>query len=56
LKALKPQLIPWFNQLYSQRCDYAHKGFVIADDRTSSLVSDSIKNVMSLLAAKLSVN
>lgn len=56
LKALKPKLAPWFDNLYLQRCKYAHKGFVLRTDATWKLISDSMTNVMSLLAAKLSVS
>ena len=56
LKALKPKLAPWFDSLYLQRCEYAHKGFVLRTDATWMLISDSMSNVMSLLAAKLSVS
>jgi hypothetical protein len=56
LKALKPQLSSWFDKLYQQRCEYAHKGFVLRTDETWKLISDSMTNVMSLLVAKLSVS
>jgi hypothetical protein len=56
LKALKPQLISWFQTLYRQRCEYAHRGFVLRTDETLALITDSMKNVMSLLVAKLSVS
>jgi len=56
LNALKPELTPWFKELYNQRCGYAHKGFVLRTDTTLALIRDSVKNVMTLLAAKLSVN
>jgi hypothetical protein len=55
LNALKPQLTTWFKNLYDQRCEYAHKGFVLRTDRTSALIRDSVMNVMTLLAAKLSL-
>jgi hypothetical protein len=55
LKALKPSLVAWFDSLYKLRCDYAHRGFVIRDEGTMSSVMESVKNVMILLAAKLSV-
>lgn len=55
LNALKPSLVPWFEKLYKLRCDYAHRGFVIKDQETMGLTMESIRNVMSLLAAKLSV-
>jgi hypothetical protein len=55
LNALKPQLVSWFRRLYGQRNGYAHKGFVLRTDETFALIADSMKNVMSLLVAKLSV-
>ena len=55
LKALKPQLTAWFKELYNQRCEYAHKGFVLRTDRTLALIRDSVINVMTLLATKLSI-
>jgi hypothetical protein len=55
MHALGPHLIPWFNRLYNLRCAYAHKGFVLRDEETMALVTDSMKNVMILLVAKLSV-
>jgi hypothetical protein len=56
LNALKPELATWFKDLYDQRCEYAHKGFVLRTDRTLALIRDSMKSVMGLLAAKLTVN
>jgi hypothetical protein len=56
LNALKPQLVSWFHRLYGQRCEYAHKGFVLRTDETFALITDSMKNVMSILVAKLSVS
>jgi hypothetical protein len=57
LNALKPQLVPWFRErLYVQRNEYAHKGFVLRDDKTLGLIKESMKNVMSLLVAKLSAS
>ncbi|HNY36223.1 MAG TPA: hypothetical protein PLD14_00995 [Candidatus Pacearchaeota archaeon] len=53
INALKPNLIPWFDNLYKLRCDYAHKGFVQRNDETLGLVFDSIKNTLILLTAKL---
>ena len=55
MNALAPHLIPWFNRLYDLRCAYAHKGFVLRDDKTMGLVADSMRNAMTLLGAKLSV-
>lgn len=54
INALKPELVPWFNRLYKVRCDYAHKGYVVTDNTTRSLVFESINNVFSLLIAKIS--
>ncbi len=56
MNALAPVLLSWFNQLYDLRCAYAHKGFVLKDDRTMALIAESMKNVMTLLVAKLSVS
>lgn len=55
MNALRPQLLSWFDDLYKLRCAYAHKGFVLRDNETMALVADSMKNVMALLVAKLSV-
>jgi hypothetical protein len=55
LKALKPNLSSWFDQLYKKRNEYAHKGVVLRTHGTRKLISDSMTNVMSLLIAKLSV-
>jgi hypothetical protein len=55
LNALKPGLRPWFDDLYDQRNQYAHKGFVLRNEKTLALIRDSVKNVMTLLVAKLSV-
>ncbi len=56
MNALRPQLLPWFDRLYELRCAYAHKGFVLRDNKTMALVADSMKNVMALLVAKLSLS
>jgi|HubBroStandDraft_4_1064222.scaffolds.fasta_scaffold86722_1 hypothetical protein len=56
MNALAPDLLTWFDNLYDLRCDYAHKGFVLRDDRTLGLVMDSVKNAMALLLAKLSAS
>jgi hypothetical protein len=56
MNALAPQLLSWFDRLYYLRCDYAHKGFVLRDDSTMSLIMDSMRNAMTLLIAKLSVS
>ncbi len=56
MNALAPQLLSWFDRLYYLRCDYAHKGFVLRDDSTMSLIMDSMRNAMTLLVVKLSVS
>ena len=56
MNALGPQYLKWFENLYNLRCTYAHKGFVLRDDKTMSLIWDSMKNVLMLLIAKLSVS
>jgi hypothetical protein len=55
LNALKPRLRSWFDDLYDQRNQYAHKGFVLRNEKTLTLIRDSVQNVMTLLAAKLSI-
>ena len=56
MNALATNLLPWFARLYDLRCAYAHKGFVLKDDKTMAMVSESIQNAMTLLVAKLSVS
>jgi hypothetical protein len=56
MNALAPHLLTWFNRLYNLRCAYAHKGFVLRDEETMAIITDSMKNVMTLLVAKLSVS
>lgn len=56
MNALGPHLLPWFGSLYDLCCAYAHKGFVLRNEETMALVRDSMKNVMALLVAKLSVS
>lgn len=56
MNALGPNLIPRFGSLYDLRCDYAHKGFVLKNDETMTIIANSIRNVMTLLIAKLSVS
>lgn len=53
INVLKPELLLWFDKLYKLRCDYAHKGYVQKDDKTLSLVFESVANTMVLLTAKL---
>lgn len=54
LNALKPGLRKWFDGLYEHRNQYAHKGFVLRNEKTLAMIKDSVKNVMTLLVAKLS--
>lgn len=56
INALRPDLLPWFNDLYKVRCMYAHQGFVVRDKETHGLVVTSMKNVMALLIAKSGSN
>ena len=53
INALRPDLGNWFERLYQVRCDYAHNGFVQRDDKTLSLVFESVQNTVTLLTAKL---
>lgn len=53
INVLDPKLIPWFERLYKIRCDYAHKGYVQKDEKTLSLVFESVQNTTKLLTAKL---
>lgn len=53
LHALSPKLKPWFDELYNLRNNYAHKGFVLSNEKTMGLVILSVQNIMSLLVAKL---
>ena len=55
INALKKDLLPWFNKLYKLRCTYAHKGFVLKDDQIIGLIIESVKNVITLLIAKLTI-
>ncbi len=55
INAIRPDLLDWFESLYQLRCNYAHKGFVIRDDKTFALVMTSIRNILALLLAKLSI-
>lgn len=54
INALRPDLLPWFMSLYKLRCSYAHKGYVLKDKMTTSIIMESMRNAMSLLIAKLS--
>jgi hypothetical protein len=53
INALRSDLLPWFERLNDLRNEYAHKGFVLRDAKTRSLTVESMKNVLSLLVAKL---
>jgi hypothetical protein len=55
LNALRPSFLPWFEKLYTLRCDYAHRGFVIRSDETIALTIQSAGNALNLLLAKLTV-
>jgi hypothetical protein len=56
INALRPDLLPWFEDLYKLRCDYAHKGYVLKDPKLRGLVIKSVKNAFSLVIAKLVAN
>jgi hypothetical protein len=56
LNALKPRLSTWFTDLYKQRNEYAHRGFVLPTQKTLALIRDSVSNIMALLDAKLSIS
>ncbi len=53
LNVLKPELKPWFDDLYKLRNDYAHKGYVQRTEATRNMTSISIQNTLTLLVAKL---
>ena len=53
LNALRPDLLQWFDELYKQRCAYAHKGFLIRGEQTRRLMVESIQNILALVTAKL---
>jgi len=53
IHVLRPDFLSWFDKLYKLRCDYAHKGYIQKDDKTLSLIFESIGNTMTLLTAKL---
>jgi hypothetical protein len=53
LHALKPELLPWFEKLYKQRNAYAHKGFLVPGEQARALMVESVKNVLTLIRAKL---
>lgn len=52
IHAIRPDLLPWFERLYDLRCEYAHKGFVVRDDKIRGLIFESMRNALSLLVAK----
>ncbi len=56
INVLDANLLHWFHRLYKLRCDYAHKGYVQRDEKTLSLVFESVNNTMSLLTAKLKLD
>lgn len=53
INALRPEMLPWFNDLYKLRCAYAHRGFVLRDEKTHGLITQSIQKTMTLLVTKL---
>jgi hypothetical protein len=55
INALRPDLLAWFDRLYKLRCNYAHKGYIQTEENIIALIRDSMKNVLSLLTAKLSL-
>lgn len=55
INALNPDLLPWFNKLYKLRCEYAHRGYVIREPSTRSLIVESMVNITKLLVAKLGI-
>lgn len=54
INALDPNLMDWFNELYDLRCEYAHKGYIVKDEKTIGLIVQSVGNIMSLLNKKIS--
>ncbi|MDB5265272.1 MAG: hypothetical protein JWN64_843 [Parcubacteria group bacterium] len=53
INVLKPELKPWFDDLYKLRNNYAHRGYVQRTETTRSMTSTSVHNVLTLLVAKL---
>lgn len=53
INALKSDLLPWFDELYKLRCDYAHKGYILHDRSLLLFIFKSIKNLICLLTIKL---
>jgi hypothetical protein len=56
LNALQPGLRSWFNRLHKLRCDYAHNGFIMRDEKVLNLIMESMRNIILLLRIKLSVS
>jgi len=55
INALQPDLLPWFEEIYKLRCQYAHKGFILKNESTRGITAASVNNVIKLLVSKLSV-
>lgn len=53
INAIRSDLLPWFERLSDLRNEFAHKGFFIRDDKSRALTIESMRNVLSLLVAKL---
>lgn len=52
--ALAPELLSWFtDELYKQRCEYAHKGYIVKKTDTLPLIQRSVGSVMHLLLNKI---
>jgi hypothetical protein len=56
IKASRPDLLKWFEQLYDQRCAYAHKGFIATGEQARHLMVESVRNVLALITARLSTS
>jgi len=54
INALRSDLLTWFDRLYGLRCTYAHKGFIQIDEKVLGIITESMRNVIKLLVAKLS--
>lgn len=54
INSLNYHILDWFDELYSYRCNYAHKGYIKRDSKTIDFITLSINNVLLLL--KLKVN
>lgn len=55
INALGSQLLPWFDQLYDLRCEYAHKGFMPQERNSIPFIVSSIQNALALLLKKVTV-